>query len=249
MSENSVTEQVRSSFNDWKFSHCTRTLLCSTMTKEYPHSFDGFFIESGTKYSVDTMKNFTYQLQYIPCHTSVSFPQFFHTLERKPLCHCWSLMFYQYYSKRVDTLCPGAKSMSSLHIFPPIPSCCNASLPGSLLIIARRYAKYQCHIQPWLLVSVSDREINFSPISVGLRKPTALGLKHFFFRKTKTKQKWKTKTKLKFIFNFNIFFIIHLQNEKRSIPSAVGFRSWSAFTLSCSQSSLQRLWTIMLPVF
>ena len=37
MSENSVTDQVISMFTEWKFSHWTRTLLYSTVTKEYPH--------------------------------------------------------------------------------------------------------------------------------------------------------------------------------------------------------------------
>ena len=43
--ENSVTRQVMSLFNDWKSSHWTRTLLCSTVTKEYTYSFNGFYWE------------------------------------------------------------------------------------------------------------------------------------------------------------------------------------------------------------
>ena len=47
LSENSITEQVISVFIEWKFSYWIRTLLCSTMTKEYPHSFNDFYWECG----------------------------------------------------------------------------------------------------------------------------------------------------------------------------------------------------------
>ncbi len=92
------------------------------------------------------------------------------------------------------------------------------------------HSQITCSVPVFFLWSLAHSVVHnwshFLPVIWRVRKPTTLGLKHIFF--WKTKQKGKTKTKLKskwkFIFNFNIYFIIHLQNEKCSRPSAVGFR-------------------------